>query len=163
MASPFRSPLPLDGKGTYVLILHLKISATIRVGRLGPHRFKDGYYAYVGSALGPGGLAGRIGRHAKAVKRCRWHIDYLRRRSRLSAVWHIVCGIRREHAWADILGRLPGVRGAVPGFGSSDCGCESHLFHFGDLPDVAAFRRTARHRWPNDPPVRDLSCSAGEA
>jgi len=45
----------LSGKGTYILILTLNKSRKIYIGRLGEFTFEYGYYAYVGSALGPGG------------------------------------------------------------------------------------------------------------
>jgi hypothetical protein len=35
----------------------------IRVGRLGNLRLQRGYYVYIGSALGPGGVHGRLGHH----------------------------------------------------------------------------------------------------
>jgi len=37
-----------------------------------------GWYVYVGSALGPGGLAAKVGRHLGGRKMCRWHTAYLR-------------------------------------------------------------------------------------
>ncbi|MCP3952032.1 MAG: GIY-YIG nuclease family protein, partial [Desulfobacterales bacterium] len=65
--------------GTYALVMRLARPRTIPVGRLGPVIFKPGHYVYTGSALGPGGLAARIGRHLKPSKKFHWHIDYLRR------------------------------------------------------------------------------------
>ena len=35
---------------------------------------------------------------------------------------------RREHLWARFLSSMPGVSVPMPGFGSSDCDCEAHLF-----------------------------------
>jgi hypothetical protein len=49
----------------------------IRVGRLGKLGFDTGIYAYVGSALGPGGVAARLSRHIAGARKDRWHIDYL--------------------------------------------------------------------------------------
>ena len=54
----------------------------IVVGRLGVIQAERGYYVYVGSALGSGGLAARVGRHCRREKRLRWHVDYLRARRR---------------------------------------------------------------------------------
>jgi Uri superfamily endonuclease len=68
-----------DGKGVYVLILYLPYRRTIQIGRLGKFNFSDGYYAYVGSAFGPGGLAARLSHHLRRSHKPRWHIDYLRR------------------------------------------------------------------------------------
>jgi len=60
-----------------VLILRLPCPATVNVGRLGRVRFPAGWYAYVGSAYGPGGLAARISRHLRPSKPSHWHLDYL--------------------------------------------------------------------------------------
>jgi Uri superfamily endonuclease len=54
----------------------------------------------------------------------------------LEAVWFEV-GARREHEWAAEIGLLPGVV-PMPGFGSSDCGCEVHLFWFAKEPQKPA-------------------------
>ena len=64
--------------GTYVLMLGLPRLATIGVGRLGHFQFPVGWYAYAGSAHGPGGLAARISRHLRVPKPLHWHVDYLR-------------------------------------------------------------------------------------
>ena len=67
-----------DQPGTYVLILRVFRPASVRVGRLGRFHFPAGWYAYVGSARGPGGLAARISRHLRSPKPSRWHVDHLR-------------------------------------------------------------------------------------
>ncbi len=51
------------GQGSYILILHLNRPERIAVGKLGKCSFPAGYYTYVGSALGPGGLASRLKHH----------------------------------------------------------------------------------------------------
>ena len=38
---------------------------------------QPGFYVYLGSALGPGGLKSRVGPRAMAEEKCRWHIDDL--------------------------------------------------------------------------------------
>ena len=43
--------------GTYALVMASDLETEIRIGSLGSCRVKPGYYAYVGSAFGPGGLA----------------------------------------------------------------------------------------------------------
>ena len=53
------SPAP----GTYVLVLRCSSNRTIRVGCLGSIRLRPGYYLYVGSGFGPGGLRARIDHH----------------------------------------------------------------------------------------------------
>ena len=45
--------------GTYALLLKLDKQEKITVGKLCTFDFPAGYYLYVGSALGPGGLQAR--------------------------------------------------------------------------------------------------------
>ena len=42
--------------GTYVLLLHLPDNEQLTIGKLGTFDFPAGWYAYVGSAFGPGGV-----------------------------------------------------------------------------------------------------------
>jgi Uri superfamily endonuclease len=130
-----------DGKGIYVLILYLPHRRTIRIGRLGEFNFSGGYYAYVGSAFGPGGLAARLGHHLRRCRNPRWHIDYLRRQAGISEIW--VTGQHREleHTWAAMLPQMSASRMPVAGFGSSDCRCSSHLVYFSSSPSIHAFNR----------------------
>jgi Uri superfamily endonuclease len=66
--------------GTYTLVIELPETAQIRVGALGTNTFDPGWYAYVGSANGPGGFA-RVERHRELAAGERdvrhWHVDYL--------------------------------------------------------------------------------------
>jgi Uri superfamily endonuclease len=102
----------------------------ISVGRLGTFDVRPGFYVYVGSALGSGGLAARIGRHLRQEKTLRWHVDYLRAVTELVEVWFRPGRQRRECLWAERLARMPGAGIRRLGFGSSDCGCRSHLIWF---------------------------------
>ena len=68
-------PEPNARPGTCALVLAAAKRRTICVGRLGTFDVRPGFYVYVGSALGPGGLAARIGRHARQEKAFRWHVD----------------------------------------------------------------------------------------
>jgi Uri superfamily endonuclease len=125
--------------GAYVLVLGCRRARTIRVGRRGEVRLRVGWYVYAGSAFGPGGLRARVGHHLRPAARPHWHIDYLRAAVRLAAVWYSR-GRRCEHEWAARIAAVPGAAVLLRGFGSSDCGCETHLYHFesGRLPDLAA-------------------------
>jgi Uri superfamily endonuclease len=70
-----------------VLVLRLDTPQTIAIGRLGSIDFPVGWYLYVGSAHGPGGLHARLARHRRRLggtKRAHWHVDYLREH----AAWH---------------------------------------------------------------------------
>jgi len=118
-------------RGTYALLLELEQEAVITVGRLGTFRFPAGYYVYVGSALGSGGLAARLARHRRRDKKLRWHIDYVLAHARIVDVRVDDSGERLECAWACALLSVPGVQVVVPRLGSSDCTCPSHLVYLG--------------------------------
>jgi Uri superfamily endonuclease len=123
-------------KGIYLLMLALDDElADLAIGRLGRYNCAAGYYLYVGSAFGAGGLTARIAYHARMVKaRPHWHIDYLRARARLIEVWCVGTSLRLECCWARGLAASPGVAVPIPGFGSSDNGCVSHLLYTARRP-----------------------------
>ena len=124
--------------GTYVLMLECLCSGTCRVGRFGNLAVSAGRYFYVGSALGPGGLRSRLGRHVRPLARRHWHVDFLRELATVRGVWWLGDGRRLEHVWATALARDPRFTAPVPGFGASDCHCNAHLFRLlaADVPDV---------------------------
>jgi Uri superfamily endonuclease len=121
--------------GSYLLLLKLPVSTEIQVGRLGRIGFLRGWYAYAGSAFGPGGLAGRLRHHQRPVRKPHWHIDYLRTHATLVEVWMAVGPPSREHDWAHALAKAPGAGKRVLGFGCSDCQCAAHLIYFDHRPD----------------------------
>ena len=127
--------------GTYALLLKCHQSSQVRIGRLGVLELQRGFYVYVGSAFGPGGLVARIQHHRQVAARPHWHIDYLRPACDLVAVWFTTDSTRCEHSWANAVAQLAGAGVSLPGFGSSDCDCETHLFHFDGMPSVGAFRQ----------------------
>ncbi len=113
-------------EGTYTLVVELASDSVLEVGALGEHAFDRGWYAYTGSAFGPGGFA-RVERHrelAAGEREARhWHVDYLLghpdaaiREVVRSPGANVECAVAR---------RLPA--GPVEGFGASDCDCPSHL------------------------------------
>jgi len=127
--------------GTYILILGALIKGRVRVGALGTLKLEPGFYAYVGSARGPGGLAARLAHHYRRTRSPHWHIDYLRRHTMLHEIWIARDVAEREHGWAEVLESDPLAMLPLPRFGASDCRCRSHLFRFSHRPSVSAFRR----------------------
>jgi Uri superfamily endonuclease len=121
-------------RGTYALVMRAEAQKVVQVGCLGSLEFAPGYYVYVGSAFGPGGVHARVRHHRKIADRPRWHIDYLRLHARVEKVWFSYDSARREHQWAAVMAQA--MRGSIPlsGFGASDCGCASHLFYFPSRP-----------------------------
>lgn len=113
--------------GTYALVLRSEGRAGVQIGRWGCLDVRRGYYLYVGSALGPGGVRARVARHCRERKTRHWHIDYLRECADISAVWYRHAPDRDEHRWARAAAGLDACE-PVPGFGCSDCRCVSHLF-----------------------------------
>jgi Uri superfamily endonuclease len=133
--------------GIYILMLALFKPRRITVGRLGTLQFFPGWYAYVGSAMGPGGVAARVGRHLKIRKKAHWHIDYLRVSAQLIGVFWTADTRVKEHLWASRLRRMPFFGEPVKGFGCSDCKCDAHLFHFRQQPDPLLVSRHLKARW----------------
>jgi endonuclease-3 len=115
-------------EGTYTLVVAFDGPATVEVGALGAIEIDADWYAYTGSAFGPGGFA-RVERHrdlATGEHDARhWHVDYL--------LGHPAAEIERvvRTAGADIECTVARTLAAefdrVPDFGASDCDCESHL------------------------------------
>ena len=129
----------MNDPGTYALILQAQVEQTIIVGRLGVMGVRPGWYVYVGSAFGPGGVKGRVGHHARPQTKPHWHMDYLRPVAPLVEVWYTHDLHRHEHTWATLLRQLPDATIPLPRFGASDCTCPSHLFHFPTAPSFALF------------------------
>jgi len=61
-----------DEKGTYVLIASVPQMKRIEIGRLGRFDIIPGYYAYVGSAFGSGGLRAHLGHHFGGFNNSWW-------------------------------------------------------------------------------------------
>lgn len=148
-----------DKSGVYALILHVGTDCRIQVGKLGTYNFRSGFYIYVGSALGPGGLKARIKHHAGKSMRPHWHMDYLRRMATVNEVWYAKTKDRLEHHWATVAAKMPGSELPVKGFGSSDCRCMSHLFYVPKRPSVRNFKDKLRNSAKNERSYRVYSFS----
>lgn len=145
--------LPAAG-GTYVLVFRARRQLAFRAGALGRVELPRGWLAYVGSAMGPGGLAARVGRHLAASGRPRWHVDYLVRALPPAEVWASQTPASRERTWVEALAALRGLAPVAGGFGASDSPAASHLFHGRRRPALSAFAKELGARCPEDPPPR---------
>ena len=143
--------------GTYALLLACDQDVEIRIGSLGNLRLQPGWYVYVGSALGPGGLKARVSRHERRSKTLRWHIDYLRAVAAIDEVWYTLDGVRRECLWAEALAQMADCSSPMPGFGASDCSCLTHLFCFAEKPSMRLLRSLTRGRMPDHGAIRRIS------
>lgn len=139
----YKSPLELEGKGVYTILVRVSSSAFVNVGKLGRFEF-SGLYAYTGSAQGRGSssLNGRVSRHLglRDEKRVRWHIDYLLAHSQTrvegAAVSETIVKSKECQVSKNIF-CLAKSFPPVMGFGSSDCCCDSHLSRLKGEPQVA--------------------------
>jgi Uri superfamily endonuclease len=120
----------LPMKGTYLLIMALPKDSSVMVGKHGIIHFQKGCYAYVGSALN--GLDQRIQRHLRTDKKTHWHIDYLLPFTEIVDILYKENNRREECQIAQSLERN---FASIPGFGCSDCSCNSHLF-FGSFDKI---------------------------
>lgn len=140
--------------GTYVLVMHLASAQRLQIGKLGAFDFEPGWYLYVGSAFGPGGIKKRVDRHLRLQsvdgKRLKWHIDYLREATAIAEVWFTRSPSSREHEWARAVPEALDAAVPVPRFGSSDCSssgkCPAHLFRVPRRPDPTALRSAVKAR-----------------
>jgi Uri superfamily endonuclease len=135
--------------GTYAIMLTPNAERSIKIGKLGMLRVQSGYYIYVGSAFGPGGLKARLAHHKRISNRPRWHIDYLRKVTQIEEFWYTYDSRHLEHQWAKIVAAAKGAEAPFAGFGSSDCNCRAHLYYFKSKPTIASFRRPLRAKIKN--------------
>ena len=111
-------------RGIYVLLIEIGKSSDIQVGKRRSYHFEEGYYAYVGSALGS--LEKRVARHLNTQKKLHWHIDYLLNTAIVREVIYAETNQKEECLIARALSkRLV----SKSDFGCSDCNCWSHLFY----------------------------------
>ena len=110
-----------------MLWLYLPETRQMRIGKLGTFSFKQGVYAYVGSAQR--NLRQRVARHARLEKKLHWHIDHFRADAEFlgAAMFYDQPKIAECSLAHEVL-RIPGTFHPAPGFGSSDCSCGSHFF-----------------------------------
>ena len=117
--------IPSD-PGAYALVIRLRREFHAPVGALGTIHLAPGCYVYLGSANGPGGIAGRVRRHLRADKSMHWHVDRLTGADAITDIAVQPGG--SECTLVDHLLASAGVNVPVAGFGSSDCQrCRAHL------------------------------------
>jgi len=113
--------------GTYTLLVEFTESAAIEVGAAGTYEFGRGWYAYTGSALGPGGFA-RVERHHEVARGDRdvrqWHVDYLLGHPATVIADTVTTPVDAECAIASAVADRCR---PVSGIGASDCDCATHL------------------------------------
>jgi Uri superfamily endonuclease len=118
-------------QGTYILIARVSQMKRLGIGSLGEFDIIPGFYAYVGSAFGSGGLRARLGHHLESTAEPHWHIDYLLQVATPIEIWLTTADRKLEKDWAELLATAPGFGVPIPRFGSSDYhrSRASHLFY----------------------------------
>ncbi len=134
--------------GTYTLLIEVPTDVTCTIGALGDHHFSTGWYAYTGSAFGPGGFA-RVERHCDIAAGLRtgghWHIDHLLASPSVS----IHGDVRTPDAAIECAVATQVHDGPVAGFGASDCHCRSHLATHPRCPTLLQAISDAHHTQPD--------------
>jgi sugar fermentation stimulation protein A len=147
-------------RGSYLLILNLKKRQKIEVGKLGRVSFKKGFYIYVGSAMA--NLSKRMERHRHIKKQHHWHIDELRTVAEFHSVLAIRSSDRIECGIAKAMSEI--AEWTIPGFGSTDCSCSTHLFgvpkdplHSENFHKLLQYFRMDRYHSQDPLPIERLS------
>ena len=126
----------------------MKKSEKLDIGHLhNMHRFKKGYYVYIGSAMNS--LVPRLNRHLSDEKKMHWHIDYLLK-SPDCHIRDILFNISEERIECDLAESISKDGEEIPGFGCSDCSCSSHLIYFKRKKDALASTRNAYEKIDKD-------------
>jgi len=121
----------------------------LEIGRLGTYDIVPGFYAYVDSAFGAGGLRARLGHHLESTATPHWHIDYLLGVAEPVEVWYTMATQRFEHHWAELLEKARHLRVPIPRFGCLDYhrSRSSHLFHSKRRPSFRWFQQQIREQF----------------
>ena len=126
----------------------MKKSEKLNIGHLhNMHRFKKGYYVYIGSAMNS--LVPRLNRHLSDEKKMHWHIDYLLK-SPDCHIRDILFNISEERIECALAESISKDGEEIPGFGCSDCSCSSHLIYFKRKRDALASTRNAYEKIDKD-------------
>lgn len=126
------SDLSQPNCGAYQILLNLKVSKSITIGKLGTFEFAEGIYIYTGSAMR--NLEQRVARHLRKEKTIRWHIDYLLADSDVEIIeTRVFPSMQRKECEINLNEIHSGnAKVLVVGFGSSDCRkCPAHLLKLG--------------------------------
>lgn len=110
-------------RAVYAVFFRLEGKKNIEIGALGDFAFEPGLYVYLGSAMN--GVESRLKRHFSEDKKLHWHIDYFSQVAEPIDYFVLPESSDVECVLADT---VASIGTAVPGFGSSDCGCKSHFF-----------------------------------
>ncbi len=118
-----------DCKGYYTLIMRIQSSTELYIGSLGRQAIDKGYYIYIGSAMGRGGIKQRVKRHLLKQKTKKWHIDYITSLPHTKVLYVITICTLEENKEEEISQKLS--KKLIPyikKFGATDKKSYTHLF-----------------------------------
>jgi len=97
-----------------------------------------------------GGIEARINRHLRFEKKIFWHIDYILQEMGIAGI--LFCELKERYECV-LAKKLSSSFDLIKSFGSSDCGCRSHLFFCSDYEKLheVAFRALLDHPSTSDP------------
>ena len=157
----------MDAKGTYIFFARLDSDRDIHINKAGHARqCPKGWYAYVGSAFGPGGLKSRLNRHFLKNGKAHWNIDFFRQAVKPHPkAWVSFQSRKLEPLWSSVFQVMPGVSMPIANFGNADARSDSshtrkaptHLFHFKRRPRLDVFQSLLDARLSEGEPVREVS------
>jgi len=140
--------------GTYIIVLKYDyLNKVIPIGKNKELLLAQGFYYYVGSAFGPGGVKARVNHHIRTTEKPHWHLDFLRKHTQIIAIWYTHDKKKREHQWAKVFNENPLTSIPLEGFGSSDCKCESHLVYCNTAIKFANFSNKVNNLFPKHMPI----------
>ncbi len=145
-----------------MVLARLAEARRLAIGRLGTFDLIPGYYAYVGSAHGSGGLRARLDHHVGSTAKPFWHIDYLLQWAQPVELWHAASSRKLEQDWAELLAGCRTFRQPIPRFGASDCppNRASHLFYARRRPSFRWFRQKITAEFASGLEVRQVVLEA---
>lgn len=120
-------------QGTYILFIRIKAEISIEI-RKKKVKLQPGYYVYIGSAFGVGGLSSRLHRHMRKTKKKHWHIDQVTM-SKSTQIEGIGISLEKKNECqiASIFSSIKNIK-IISGVGNSDCNfCQSHFFRIGKI------------------------------
>jgi Uri superfamily endonuclease len=159
--------MPFSHKGTYIFFSLLRSTATIRINQSGKtHRFQRGWYAYIGSAFGRGGLKSRLNRHYQGHGKGPWQIDFFRQGVHPHGrAWVSYQDRSLEAQWSAVFQLMTGVSVPVTNFGNSDDRgpaalkgvVRTHLFQINRKPKLAEFQSLMDAHFSLNEPLIEIS------
>ncbi len=152
---------PFKKHGTYALVFRSSAPFQAVAGRLGPVFLSSGYWIYVGSAFGAGGLRSRLSHHLKPSHRPHWHLDYIKSALVPVEIWTTTDPVKREHDWATLFSDFNGASRPIDGFGATDCKCRSHLILLTRPPGFCRFEKQAHRAIPAHGPLFRVDLTKG--